>query len=614
MALAGWLPPSSPLGEATTKLAGHGLQPLPTAASSASPASSSWQPLPASLLAATAIAVSVCRRPRRHRQNALSRKPRVPASAAFDAAAWRQGFREAEELEDGYYFLEVEGLPADLCGTYFRNGPGKFKVGEHSVTHELDADGLMLGISFFEGGKVCVRHRLVQTQGLLRDAANEMRYQSGMYGTPPEGALVLDPRRNVPKHTASEGVVYWADKLLALWSFGKPFTIDPACLATNLETEDDGSWDMTVLDKDSGYDPAPKVCGNEGCLTNISQTRSAVETTVRFTEFAAGEWRPRYQVPRAIKVNGYTKFSGFAITKKWFVLAKPPLKANGIAAATGQSFHKVLEFDEAGTGELIFATRLKREETQIEVPVDNLVCEEFANAYEIDDGRVVVDMVAADRWDVGVSDSDRPNWEEDPSSRPRRRLMRYEVDLRSQTWTKRELCSRHLGRTSVNQSVCGKKHRFVFAAVAHEDDEVGPMAGIAKIDVDSGDMDAWVPGAAEFADMPQFVPRPGATEEDDGYLIAVVFNGESKSSDVVVIDAKDIAKGPVSRFSLRSPLPHGLRSCWVEGMTFEEEVMKRKMTLLNMFRKKMLSWNALDAGFSTIGSQPFFQKQGVKMR
>lgn len=102
---------------------------------------------------------------------------------------------------------------------------------------------------------------------------------------------------------------------------------------------------------------------------------SALNTTVRFVEFAPGAWRPRYQSARQIGVGGYTRFSDFAITPKWFVLAKPPLKVDGLGAALGKTFSEVLDFDPSGTSELIFATRLKRDEAEIVIPVDNLVCE-----------------------------------------------------------------------------------------------------------------------------------------------------------------------------------------------------------------------------------------------
>ena len=158
-------------------------------------------------------------------------------------------------------------LPKDLSGTFFRNGPGKFKEAQDMVTHELDGDGLVLGISFLPDSKqVCVRHRLVQTQGLLRDKVNTRIYARGYHGTPAGQGGLPDPRANFPKHTANATVVQWEEKLLAVGHFGKPFEIDPGNLGTVLGNEDEGSWNIDGVLKDDAVGSSPKVCATEELL------------------------------------------------------------------------------------------------------------------------------------------------------------------------------------------------------------------------------------------------------------------------------------------------------------------------------------------------------------
>jgi len=270
----------------------------------------------------------------------------------------------------------------------------------------------------------------------------------------------------------------------------------------------------------------------------------------------------------------------------------------------------VLDYDPAGTSELIFATRLKRDETQVEIPVDNLVVEEFVNAYE-DGNRVILDVVAADRWD-GKAKEGGPKWEEmDESTWPKLRLVRYEVDLASQTWTKTEgPLQKNLCFTSVSSGFNGKKHQFIFGAVSSG--ATGPPSGVAKVDFETGMVDEWLLGDSEFCGEPLFIPKDGG--EDDGYLMTVTFNGSKNSSDVVVLDAKSVSSGPICRFPLEQPMPHGRRGAWAPGATWTPEEMKRKVTLMRMFAKKSMEWNAVELGFSAIGSQALFQKQGTKMR
>ncbi|CAM9796280.1 unnamed protein product, partial [Choristocarpus tenellus] len=66
--------------------------------------------------------------------------------------------------------------------------------------------------------------------------------------------------------------------------------------------------------------------------------------------------------------------------------------------------------------------------------------------------------------------------------------------------------------------------------------------------------------------QPTFVPKkvaPGkSTErevaEDDAYLVTTVVNGRDKKTDLIVMDAADLAKGPLCRMPLKGFVPHML--------------------------------------------------------
>jgi len=228
--------------------------------------------------------------------------------------------------------------------------------------------------------------------------------------------------------------------------------------------------------------------------------------------------------------------------------------------------------------------------------------------------------VAADRWDPHLprDNSSTPLWEEEnPSGWPRRQLVRYEVDLKAKTWTKRTCCERHIGLTSVNSSVSGLQHRYIFCAVGHSETGIGPMAGISKIDMHSSTntvLDFWVPTSTEFSCQPVFVPREGSVEEDDGYLLSVLFDGEAQRSEVVVLDARDVSQGPICRIPLKTPLPHGFRGCWAQGLTYTTEELQRKTVLRRMFERKSKQWNASNSSFGFFGGNSSSSKQGTQTR
>jgi all-trans-8'-apo-beta-carotenal 15,15'-oxygenase len=57
---------------------------------------------------------------------------------------------------------------------------------------------------------------------------------------------------------------------------------------------------------------------------------------------------------------------------------------------------------------------------------------------------------------------------------------------------------------------------------------------------------------------PVFVPRPGAENEDHGWILALVYDAVHHRSDVVILDASDFAQGPVARLHLKHHIPYGL--------------------------------------------------------
>jgi carotenoid cleavage dioxygenase-like enzyme len=72
------------------------------------------------------------------------------------------------------------------------------------------------------------------------------------------------------------------------------------------------------------------------------------------------------------------------------------------------------------------------------------------------------------------------------------------------------------------------------------------LAGrIGRLELATGAVDAWDPGAGRLVSEPVFVPRPGAGEEGAGWLVALAYDPDRRASDAVVLDAQALAAGPV---------------------------------------------------------------------
>ena len=154
----------------------------------------------------------------------------------------------------------------------------------------------------------------------------------------------------------------------------------------------------------------------------------------------------------------------------------------------------------------------------------------------------------------------------------RSELYRYELDTaEGGAATRSRLVQRPLEFPAVAPSVVGRQHAHSYACGAAVDHPTlwGPAQTLVKVSAPVGDADAapveaavWAPGPRKFTQEPVFVPRPGATAEDDGWLLLLVFDAESRRTELAILDARRVEDGPVATLRLRHAIPFGLHGSW----------------------------------------------------
>lgn len=86
------------------------------------------------------------------------------------------------------------------------------------------------------------------------------------------------------------------------------------------------------------------------------------------------------------------------------------------------------------------------------------------------------------------------------------------------------------------------------------------MADISKIDTWTGRVQTWS-APATFTGEPRFIPDPNGTREDDGSLVILTLDTESKNSALVILDASTMKE--VARAVVPSMIPLGFHgSCY----------------------------------------------------
>jgi carotenoid cleavage dioxygenase len=64
---------------------------------------------------------------------------------------------------------------------------------------------------------------------------------------------------------------------------------------------------------------------------------------------------------------------------------------------------------------------------------------------------------------------------------------------------------------------------------------------------------------------PVFVPRDETAPEGEGWLLAVAYRGRENTSELLVLNAQDVAAGPVASAKLPRRVPFGFHGNWVAG-------------------------------------------------
>ena len=145
----------------------------------------------------------------------------------------------------------------------------------------------------------------------------------------------------------------------------------------------------------------------------------------------------------------------------------------------------------------------------------------------------------------------------------RPKLHRWRFNLATGKTTEERLDDRILEFGMINQKYAGSKYRYAYSAVP----EPGwfLFRGLVKHDLESGTSQTIEFGPGRFGSETPFIPRIGATGEDDGYLVSFIADLNTDKSECVLIDARNFEAGPVCRIILPERICAGTHSTWANG-------------------------------------------------
>ena len=438
--------------------------------------------------------------------------------------------------------LEVVGeIPSDLNGVYVRNGPNP-QHESRGRYHWFDGDGMVHAVHIADG-KASYRNRFVRTDGFERERDAGEPLWSGIIEPPAE-----NPPGEPEKDTANTDLLFHNDRLLALWyRGGKPYAMDPLTLET-LGPEDFGGSLRCEVSAHAKVDERT----GELCFFDYGMRPPYMRYGVVGPEGAV-----RHFV--SIDLPGPRLPHDMAISERHSILMDLPLVNDPQAAKAGR-FR--LLFDRNMPSRFGVIPRYGAAEQIRWFEADPCFIYHSINAY--DDGDEVVMDVCRVTKPQPRSDLDGPLAQMLSYLRMDAHLYRYRFNLRTGLTSERMIDDDNSEFPSVNQGMIGRRSRFAYNMHISSEKTL-LFDGLMKYDVDSGAAETHWFGDGRWGSEAPFAPRPGATAEDDGYLVSYVFDEREGHSDVEVLDARDVAAGPVCTIKLPVRVPLGFHATWVPG-------------------------------------------------
>lgn len=154
-------------------------------------------------------------------------------------------------------------------------------------------------------------------------------------------------------------------------------------------------------------------------------------------------------------------------------------------------------------------------------------------------------------------------------------LARWTIDPARGTVTEQIMSDHSIEFPRVDPALVGREHRYGWFAGVGEgglrlSDDVtrirdagfgtGPLV---KVDTATGETTTHDYGTGRVTMEPAFVPRPGATSEDDGWILSVVHDATVDRGELVVLDAGDLTAAPIARVHLPRRVPFGFHGNWI---------------------------------------------------
>jgi len=467
-----------------------------------------------------------------------------PSNHPYLSGAWTPLHEEVDV--DQLEIIEGE-IPKDIDGIYLRNteNPVHQPLGRH---HPFDGDAMIHQVNI-SGGKVSYRNRFVRT------SCFEAEQIAG-------GALwggLMDPQNMSKrpgfgaheglKDTGSTDIIVHAGMAYAtFYQCGEAWQIDPV----TLDNLGKASWGP--LD---GVSAHQKVDEETGELMFFNYSKHAPFMHYGVVD-RAGQLSHYVPVP----LPGPRLPHDMAITKNWSILNDMPLFWD--TELLERNIHAARIHDGMPTRFALIPRHGASHDIRWFEAAPTYVLH-WTNAYE--DGDEVVlegyfqDKPMPDPIEEAGEYSHMMAYVDEHSFQSR--FHRWRFNLVTGETHEERLSDRIVEFGMVNPNYLMKRNRYTW----HTTTKPGWFLfnGYVRYDSETGEEQVYQLPEGVFASESPVIPAKGGASEDDAYLVTFLIDENSGTSQLAILDASDITKGPIARAALPHKLSSGVHSTWVEN-------------------------------------------------
>jgi carotenoid cleavage dioxygenase-like enzyme len=465
--------------------------------------------------------------------------------------AWSKALAQpAQEFPATHLPILSGQIPEGLRGTLYRNGPGRLERGGVPVGHWFDGDGAILGVHLTDAGATGV-YRYVQTAGYQAETAAG-RFLYSNYGMTAPG-LIWQRWGKPVKNVANTSVLALSDKLLALWENGKPHALDLQTLETW------GMDDLGGLENRLTYSAHYKRDPHTGEIFNFGITAgiSPALTLNLYRSDATGKILQKAQ----FKLDGFPIVHDFVLAGSYLIFFVPPVRAEPFSVLFGlSSYSDALQWrSQLGTQVLVFdrdtLSLVCRSET------DPWFQWHIANGYVDEGGIAIADLVRYEDFQTnrylaevatGVTHTAVTGT-----------LWRICIDPQTAKVTAaEELLDRGCEFPTVPQQQVGQASRYIYMALHRQGADISQemFGAIACFDTQTHTVTEADLGENRYGSEPLCVQD--AHNPEGSWVLTVVWDGNSETSEVWVFDSDALDREPICRLGLPGIVPFGFHGTW----------------------------------------------------